>query len=116
MNHEVKTKWVAALRSGDYRQGRGKLRDLECETPRHCCLGVLSDIYYKEIGEAWPEVPFGALSPGLPTKDVRLWSGLSFLGASDDKVVLNRFTLPLHIHNDQGSSFADIADAIESQL
>ena len=37
---EVKYTWLAALRSGDYKQGRMALREGEC----FCCLGVLADI------------------------------------------------------------------------
>lgn len=44
MNVDIAKKWVAALRSGEYRQGRGML-----ETPKgHCCLGVLCDLAVKE--------------------------------------------------------------------
>lgn len=41
MDAELKTKWVAALRSGHYKQGAGRLRDGENNC---CCLGVLCDI------------------------------------------------------------------------
>lgn len=34
-------KWVAALRSGKYKQGKGVLRS---EKGNYCCLGVLCDI------------------------------------------------------------------------
>jgi len=42
---ELKTKWLKALRSGHYKQGRGQL----CTSPkpgkfRYCCLGVLAQI------------------------------------------------------------------------
>ena len=41
MNPELKQKWVDALTSGTYRQGRRALRDNDdC----FCCLGVLCDI------------------------------------------------------------------------
>jgi hypothetical protein len=38
---EVKAKWIDALRSGKYEQGRGQLRSKDDE---YCCLGVLLDI------------------------------------------------------------------------
>lgn len=41
MNRDIKDKWVAALRSGEYEQGKGRLR----EGDKFCCLGVLCDIY-----------------------------------------------------------------------
>ena len=40
MKHELKTKWIKALRSGKYRQGRGRLKYGD----RYCCLGVLRHI------------------------------------------------------------------------
>jgi hypothetical protein len=40
MNTELKTKWLAALRSGEYTQTSGSLRDND----GHCCLGVLCDV------------------------------------------------------------------------
>ena len=46
MNPEVKEKWVAALRSGEYEQGAGRLRSHDS---KFCCLGVLYDI----AGDGW---------------------------------------------------------------
>jgi hypothetical protein len=37
---DIKQKWIAALRSGEYMQGIGKLY----ESGRYCCLGVLAAI------------------------------------------------------------------------
>ena len=49
MDKAVMEEWVAALRSGKYRQGQSMLRvfDSEQEPPmnRFCCLGVLCDIF-----------------------------------------------------------------------
>ena len=42
MDPELKAKWLKALRSGRYKQGRGALRD---ENNCYCCLGVLGDIF-----------------------------------------------------------------------
>ena len=38
MDKELKAKWVAALRSGEYRQAHGQLWD---GTDGYCCIGVL---------------------------------------------------------------------------
>lgn len=38
MDADLKARWVAALRSGEYKQGRGQLQDTK---NRYCCLGVL---------------------------------------------------------------------------
>jgi len=40
MDQEIKQEWVKALRSGDFKQGRGKLRNGD----GYCCLGVLCQV------------------------------------------------------------------------
>lgn len=47
MNQEMKTKWIAALESGEYDQGTQFLRRVE---NKFCCLGVLCDLDAKESG------------------------------------------------------------------
>lgn len=45
MNPAVKAKWVAALRSGKYTKGTGRLcRIEENGTRTYCCLGVLCEV------------------------------------------------------------------------
>lgn len=41
MDKTIKAKWIATLRSGNYEQGTGRLRDID---NRCCCVGVLCDI------------------------------------------------------------------------
>lgn len=43
MDPELKAKWVEALRSGRYKQGRRCLGDGEY-APYYCCLGVLNKV------------------------------------------------------------------------
>lgn len=108
MDPELKSKWVDALRSGKYKQGRGYL----CRDDAYCCLGVLCDI--SGIGE-WKNVPDE--------------NGLTYVTSQDQ----DRFGLPysvreeipeskLHIlstlacMNDDGVSFETIAKEIEEKL
>jgi len=64
MNPAIKTQWVAALRSGEYQQGRNFLRTDE----GFCCLGVLCDLAAKAgIGVYWSK-PAAA-----PTLDGRVY-------------------------------------------
>jgi len=56
MNQEIKAKWIAALRSGEYTQTIGKLyrhRPDFADQPGYCCLGVLCDLHAKETENAW---------------------------------------------------------------
>ena len=41
MNPELKAKWLTALRSGQYDQGRHRLRT---DDNHYCCLGVLCEV------------------------------------------------------------------------
>lgn len=47
MNPEIKAQWIAALRSGEYQQGRKCLTTITAEGDKHCCLGVLCDLASK---------------------------------------------------------------------
>lgn len=47
MKKEIADLWVAALRSGKYKQGQKALRPTN---DTFCCLGVLCDIAPKEVG------------------------------------------------------------------
>lgn len=43
---ELKSKWLEALKSGEYKQGQGALKEISLETgeTKHCCLGVLAEV------------------------------------------------------------------------
>lgn len=47
MQPELKAKWVAALRSGEFKQGKERLE----KDGRFCCLGVLNRIQGNENGD-----------------------------------------------------------------
>lgn len=44
MKLEIKEKWVEALRSGDYKQGKSQL----AFNDKYCCLGVLCELAFQE--------------------------------------------------------------------
>ena len=55
---DVKAAWLAALRSGEYVQGTGVLKSWEkTGVLRHCCLGVLGELYCKATGTQWSTLP-----------------------------------------------------------
>jgi len=116
---ENRKKWVEALRSGDYKQTQNVLTDGN----NYCCLGVACDI--SDLGE-WEE--FETKESGgfeyivnrdyssekssidLPNS-VQNWLGLyTISGASVNGVAKSLVTL-----NDEGSTFNEIADAIENE-
>lgn len=122
MNEQIKQEWIDALRSGEYEQGKGSLRDRD---QRYCCLGVLCDLavkhgviqaptYYEDVDQ--PE-SFGLYiyegQGGLLPQSVVQWSGLSNnTGGFGDK--FQRQTLV--DMNDGGASFETIADIIEDNF
>lgn len=126
MDIEVKQKWVAALRSGEYKQARKQLRS--DDSSGYCCLGVLCELFRLETGRGqWGlnfsgQMSFGdeiCREAGIPTAAVRNWAGLT--DANPD-VVLSLFDINIGTYdslaggNDAGLSFLDIADVIEAQL
>lgn len=98
-------KWVEALRSGKYRQGKNALAT---EDGRYCCLGVACELAAAE-GVA-QKVGFGQFDGAkfeLPASVIE-WLGLndSCGGFEGDALCLM---------NDAGKRFKTIADVIESQ-
>lgn len=51
MKKEIMKKWVKALRSGGYEQGKGCLVRVGKRYDEFCCLGVLADLYMQEVGD-----------------------------------------------------------------
>jgi hypothetical protein len=93
-------KWVEALRSGKYEQGRNRLKTAHNE---FCCLGVACELAI----EAGVIREYEGCNSFLSLPVVR-WLGLNtgsgaYMGGA------------LHKDNDNGSSFLEIADIIESQ-
>lgn len=117
MNPVIKKKWVGALRSGEYQQGRGRLNDNNA----FCCLGVLCDLHVKETGGKWTRIlsskngfEYKGTLVGLPD-EVLKWANLNdFRGG---EVIYQDDVLFFPALNDHLQlSFKQIADLIEAQL
>lgn len=117
MNQRIKESWMEALRSGEYPQTQGRLRDGN----GFCCLGVLVDLFLKENEKEWIEDQFGymvadiygAEDETLP-RGVMEWAGLS---NSNPDVILSEQTMRISDLNDiEKLNFTSIADIIESQF
>ena len=109
MNQEIKTKWVAALRSGEYTQAKGKLKIEES----FCCLGVLCDLHSKEKTIEWNKELYLEATGMLP-EAVKEWANID--SSNGNPVIINKKSQTLAWHNDENSTFLEIADAIENQL
>lgn len=116
MNPTIKKKWVKALRSGKYIQGKNKL---QTNDGKFCCLGVLCDIHSKEKGKKWTRsISFDTLNyldaSGLLPNEVSKWAGLK---DNDPYVTSPKHEKTLSELNDGGGyGFKKIANLIENQL
>lgn len=94
-------KWIKALRSGDYKQGQEYLKKNVDGTAYYCCLGVMCDLD--------PEVDYSLVEKEIPEEyTANKWGLYSTSGMNFD------FDLALTELNDDGHTFAEIADLIEA--
>ena len=126
MKLEIKQKWVAALRSGEYEQTEGVLRNGN----GYCCLGVLCDIYSKETGVEWEDMGFGGFAvhgaDSVLPFEVRQWADLphehgQYVAVSkrydegEDTTVFHSPSLT-ELNDSWAYDFKQIAEVIEQQL
>lgn len=112
MNAEVKKLWIEALRSGEYEQGRGRLKTAN---NGYCCLGVLCELHREAVEGSWEESDndnIGSFYEGqrysLP-KLVMKWAGLNECNPRVGYASLETL-------NDSGVPFPEIANYIEAAL
>lgn len=130
MNPEIKADWVKSLRSGEYQQGVGALRLTFDRERRFCCLGVLADrAVLAGVVPGWqghdssPEASIYGEWQVLP-EAVGAWAGLWDTNplvrvakpSEDYPWTWSERTESLAELNDDGLTFAEIADLIEEQL
>lgn len=141
MKKEIAKKWIRALRSGRYRQGKHVLKAKSRNgVVQHCCLGVLCELYQNDrkrkkkqrldVDADWSsggayDLPdstviaaFDSDAVTLPER-VRTWAGISEADGTfrDDTLVFytGKDKTPckgLAALNDNGWSFKRIADVI----
>lgn len=96
MEPELKAKWIEALRSGKYQQTQHRLKD----DKGFCCLGVLCDVQGADFKAIRAKYDTLSLSQSPPEY-------LGTIGGACSTLVQM---------NDEGKSFAEIADYIEQNL
>lgn len=116
MNQEVKQKWLEALRSGRYQQGKEFL----AKDNKFCCLGVLCELavsagvitayQFDESTRSYGDGMERAIKT-LPDK-VQEWADLS----SPNPIISYRGLISLAGLNDTGEAFETIANIIEQKL
>jgi hypothetical protein len=113
VNKEIAYKWAAALRSGKYQQGRGKLRvpivhyDKTVEYS-YCCLGVLCDLYdsTKWDDENYYRTDADDALNTSPPYEVCAWAGINHDASNTIDKLIN-------LNDDQRLNFDEIAAYIE---
>ena len=98
MDKADKNVWVAALRSGNYKQGAGELHNEE--TNSYCCLGVLNHLFPKTYPASCGEETL------METKHFKTNEGT--IQRYDDAEEETLADI-----NDSGTSFKQIADLID---
>lgn len=111
MDATWKAKWLAALRSGKYEQGRERLRSHD---NKFCCLGVLADLARPTDWDEDPTV-FSAIDGSSSYQINGCWSYLPNEIASVTGLPDAHQKKLTHM-NDCGLSFSKIADWIEANL
>lgn len=134
MNPEVKARWLAALTSGEYTQGRDLLaREVAPGVFRYCCLGVLCELayadgviartldfdryYYHDVGVDRGITPAKCYATQLPPTVVT-WAGLpngNPIVASVDLATHNDGSVTVGAEHSR-RSFAEIAELIRRHL
>ncbi len=105
MNKTLKKAWIKDLRGGKIEQATGALCNLQGGM---CCLGVLADI---AIDGDW--VPYGGLYQLVSGNDVMTGA---LPAPAQFGISLRQQNTLIGLNDDQGKSFAEIADWIEENL
>lgn len=118
MNPEIKKRWTDALRSGNYKQTKGRLRDRQ----GYCCLGVLCEIAVEDgvVGRFEDRFVAGRYDYGDPNNEwerepsvlpdtVAKWAGMPVDGGGYVK------RNPDVSYGDRRPSLADLNDGEEDR-
>ena len=121
MDKQVKKLWIAALKSGEYAQGKGRLR----RGDSYCCLGVLCDLSIAHLnttsrwgdvdeksvleGKAFKFDNEGEGMAGTPPYEVRKWAGLT----TTDALYLSKLNDVVSPEND---NFTKVISGIKATL
>ncbi len=116
MNPDVKAAWLAALRSGNYTQGKECLKRVRSNgDTEYCCLGVLCDILGRIDESRFEETDLGGK---VYFFDLGTLDGPHRMGdlVGFDLIPSMPLQKFLASTNDDGVSFQTIADMIEAKL
>ena len=107
MDKELKAKWIAALRSGKYKQGAGELKTSENS---FCCLGVLADVIAPDDWMTCPDTDRPIGNSKVSATGDGFYIKYKYLDDQDIQAKLAK------MNDSRDYSFTDIADYIEENL
>lgn len=113
MNPDVKKRWLAALQSGEYEQGVGRLNS----NGKFCCLGVLCELAAKEGVVPVDADSFVVWYDGkstFPPDKVAAWAGLDSINPQVRR--WGRKTHLSRLNDVEGLPFRKIARLIRRSL
>lgn len=121
MDQGIKARWVEALRSGKYLQGKNDLRyRADHKKSEFCCLGVLCEIavddgvIFPPQRNAWGAYVYDEATK-VPSRAVKDWAGISEFNPAVIGPDGGRTSLAT-LNDEAGLDFNAIADIIEAQL
>ncbi len=106
MNKQLRDKWVAALRSGEYQQTTGEL----CSGDRYCCLGVLLAV--SDIDDEMME-GHNTLDSRSQFRELRDECRLGSTSPVHGQTLQSKL---IDLNDDERLPFPDIADWIEQNV
>lgn len=115
MNAELKTKWLEALRSGKYEQGKHYLK----EGGKYCCLGVLCEVagLESELNSVFDTSKMRFFAKPVQECD-RMDSDICYLPSFEERSGVTRKVQSelAEMNDEQGATFEEIAERIEKTL
>jgi hypothetical protein len=127
-NKDVITRWIDALRSGEYHQGRAVLARFTTSEQdgaipiRYCCLGVLCELAVQDriIDPAAHSEDSKSLrydgQGAVVSTAVQAWAGITEDGEFVDDPYLDIRQALTSLNDDEGYTFSEIADEIELKI
>lgn len=107
----LRQRWIEALRSGKYKQGKHALRRVYAGSDEFCCLGVLCDVAHPD---AWRDANDQRYTEFIDPADKRPYGAMPPMSISEAAGILEDQDT-LANWNDLGIfSFAEIADKLEA--
>ena len=118
-------KWLTALRSGEYVQGKGTLYHVEDDQPKFCCLGVLQHCLTGGV-----EFEDTGIPQGFPTMEWLKDYNIKFVDEEDSdmygevvnieqphfKLSNGNYCSASDMNDNQGKSFKQIANILEKHI